>query len=91
MSKQLGKHEEWFMPEWLEDYRELIEAGCGGSSAETLMNNHTATFFNNAILCELIGMCQTKIILLENLRTLGVLPFRPKGSRVLSMKGVSKT
>ena len=80
MSKQLGEHEEWVMPDWMEQYRDLVEFGCGGQTAEQLMNNHSATFFNNAILCELIGKCESNVVMLTKLKNEGILlPRKTKG------------
>ena len=58
----------WKMPKWMERYREHIESGCGGQTAEQLMNRKGVNYFNNPLLCELIGMCHAKINLLERLR-----------------------
>lgn len=74
MSKELGEHKIWIIPEWMKEFRDHIESGCGGQTAEQLMNNHTATFFNNPILCELIGMCSAKVSLLERLHKEGFIP-----------------
>lgn len=61
------------MPEWLEEYRDLVESGCGGNSAETLLNDKTANYFNNPLLCELIGICQGKVNLITKLKEDGLL------------------
>lgn len=64
----------WEMPEFMLPYRKLIEAGCGGNSAETLMNNKGANYFNNPVLCELIGMCTAKVSMLNTMHKLKLLP-----------------
>jgi len=64
----------WEMPEFMLPYRKLIEAGCGGNSAETLMNNKGANYFNNPILCELIGMCHAKVSMLFSMKKCNLLP-----------------
>lgn len=64
----------WEMPEFMLPYRKLIEAGCGGNSAETLMNNKGANYFNNPILCELIGMCHAKVNMLSSMKKCNLLP-----------------
>jgi hypothetical protein len=64
----------WEMPEWLKPYRKLVESGCGGNSAETLMNNKGANYFNNPVLCELIGMCSAKVNMLTTMHKLKLLP-----------------
>lgn len=70
---------EWKMPEWMEDFRDLIESGCGGNTAEELMNRYDVNYFNNPLVCELVGMCRAKITLLTRLQTLGCL--RPWAER----------
>ena len=64
----------WEMPPELSPYRKLIEAGCGGNTAESLMNRKGVNYFNNPILCEMIGMCNTKLIMLLKMHKLNLLP-----------------
>ena len=69
------------MPEWMKPYRKLIESGCGGQSAEVLMNRDGVNYFNNPILCELIGRCHAKITMLESLKKNFCLVDYQRGSR----------
>lgn len=81
-NKRIGKsitRAKWKMPEWMEDFRDLIESGCGGNTAEELMNRNDVNYFNNPVVCELAGRCQAKINLLTRLQVLGVL--RPWAER----------
>lgn len=64
---------QWKMPKWMEQYRKLIESGCGGLTAEQLMNRHDVNSFNNPLVYELQGLCEEKILLLEKLHDKGLL------------------
>jgi len=67
------KDKPFVLPEHLEPYRDLIEAECGGLSAEALLNDHTTNSFNNSIKATLICMCDTKVRLLGQLHQDGLL------------------
>jgi len=62
------------MPKELKPYRKLIEAGCGGNTAEDLLNRKGVNYFNNPVVCELIGICQAKVNILTTLMKLNLLP-----------------
>lgn len=68
-----GIMKKWKMPKWMEPFREHI-SNTGGNSIEDLMNNHTATLDNNAILAMLCVAVKSQVILLERLYKNRLLP-----------------
>jgi hypothetical protein len=56
----------WSMPSWMERYRAHI-GNTGGNTVEDLMNNHTATVFENAPLALLCVSVKSQVELLERL------------------------
>lgn len=63
----------WTLPEWMEPYREMIEADLGGNSIEGLMRDETTNGHNNVIRAALIVMGETKVRMLARLRAEGKL------------------
>jgi hypothetical protein len=56
----------WKMPEWMEPYREQIEAGLGGNSAEECMNDDS-TFDTNLLMSVFACQCSAKVGMLMSL------------------------
>lgn len=68
--------EVWTMPEWMEPYRDLLEADLGGGTIENLLNDRTSNGFNNMIRAALICMADSKVRLLATLHRDGLLAER---------------
>ena len=73
------EREPWVMPEWMEDYRDLI-GNTGGSSVEELMNDHKTNGFNNVIRAGLIVSVDSQVALLTALHARGLLLARESGT-----------
>jgi hypothetical protein len=68
---------DFVLPDYLEPWREHIQAECGGCSVEELLNDRKTNGWNNAIKSALICMCETKVKLLARLHKEGHLPPSP--------------
>lgn len=66
--ERVSERANWTLPEWMEPYRDLIEADLGGNSIEELMRDETTNGFNNVIRAALIVMGETKVKMLAALR-----------------------
>ena len=64
--------EPWVMPEWMEQYRGLIN-NTGGNSVEDLLNDRDTTARSNVIRAGLIIAVHSQVGLLYALRKLGLL------------------
>lgn len=82
MATDTGTKTEFVMPEWMERYRDLIEADLGGNTVENLLNDTKTNGFNNAIRSALICMAESKVILLRRLRHKGLLAPNEEAPRV---------
>jgi hypothetical protein len=60
----------WVMPQWMEQYRELINNN-GGNSVEELMNDHSTNLHNNSIKTMLIIAVDSQVTMLECLHIRG--------------------
>lgn len=67
----------WVMPDWMEQYRKMIESGLGGSSVERCMNLTGEQTRANQIMAAICCIAEGKVSLLHQLRTAGEL----KGAR----------
>ncbi len=65
--------EPWVMPEWMEQFRELIENGAGGNNSEDLMNDKTTTVQNNIPRTFCIVNLIAKVQMLNDLKDEGLL------------------
>lgn len=69
----MPEREMWIMPEWMEPYRDVLEADLGGNTIENLLNDTTTNGFNNIIRAAFISMAETKVRMLSRLRQDGQL------------------
>ena len=68
--------EEWKMPEWMEEYREMIDHYTGGNPIEELMNDDgtNSNVFNNApraLICVSVKSVVSFLTMLHERQMLG--------------------
>lgn len=61
----------WYMPDWMEEYRPLIESVSGGSSTERCMNLTGEQTRNNLYMSAICLCVDSRVNLLQQLRSLG--------------------
>lgn len=61
------------MPDWMERYRDMLEADLGGNTVEELLNDTKTNGFSNVIRAALITMADSKVRLLYGLHAKGLL------------------
>lgn len=64
--------EPWVMPEWMEQFRDIIQ-NTGGNSIENLVNDTTSNTFNNPIRAALCIAVTSQVGLLITLHNRGEL------------------
>ncbi len=69
--------EPWVMPDWMEQYRDLIN-NTGGNSVEDLLNDRETTARSNVVRAGLIIAVHSQVGLLYALRKLGLLGDRQR-------------
>ncbi len=62
----------WIMPDWMEQYKDLI-VNTGGNGIGELMNDNKSTAFNNAPRAIICVAVKSQISLLEKLHDKGLL------------------
>lgn len=62
----------WIMPDWMEQYKDMI-VNTGGNSIGELMNDDKSTTFNNAPRALICACVKSQITLLEKLYEKGLL------------------
>jgi len=61
----------WVMPEWMEEYRDILKGFTGGDTIEGVMNDHTSTIDINAPRAMICVSLKSAVWVLERLHKEG--------------------